>query len=85
MAVEVKPRRSGTGEFRETVMVEFASAENMIFSATLPLEFADRVRLQLAEGSGQSDATVVAVQYHEGRKAIAVQFAEGQRGWVKKP
>jgi hypothetical protein len=83
--VVVTPLRNGAGEFREPVLVEFASAENMIFSTTLVLEFADHVRLQLAEGSGQSDATVVAVQYHKGRKVIAVQFAEGQRGWVTRP
>jgi hypothetical protein len=85
IAVEVTPLRNGAGEFRETVLVEYASAETMIFSATLPLEFADRIRLLLAEGSGQSEATVVAVQYHEGRKAIAVQFAERQGDWVKRP
>lgn len=79
------PLRSSGGKVRESVLLEFASAERAIFSSTLPLEFDDRVRLQNAQGGGQSDATVVAVQYHDGRKAIAVQFAGGPCDWVKRP
>jgi hypothetical protein len=79
------PLRSSSGKVRESVLLEFASAERAIFSSTLPLEFDDRVRLQNAQGSGQSDATVVAVQYHDGRKAIAVQFAGGPCDWVTRP
>ena len=79
------PLRSSSGKFRESVLLEFASAERAIFSSTLPLEFADRVRLQNAQGGGQSDATVVAVQYHDGCKAIAVQFTAGPCDWVTRP
>ena len=66
-------------------MVEFASAERAIFSSRLPLEFDDRVRISDAEGNAECDATVVAVQYHEGRKAVAVQFFDKRSVWVKRP
>jgi hypothetical protein len=79
------PARNSGGKVKESVLVEFASSERAIFSSTLPLEFADRVRLRNAQGGGQSDATVVAVQYHDGRKAIAVQFTGGQCDWVTRP
>jgi hypothetical protein len=79
------PLRNGTGKVSESVLVEFASAERAIFSSNLPLEFDDHVRLGRAQGSGESDATVVAVQYHGGRKAIAVQFVSGRCDWVTRP
>jgi diaminopimelate epimerase len=79
------PLRNSPGTVRETVLLEFASQEKAIFGTTLPLEFEDRVRLKHADGSGALAARVVAVQYHEGQKAVAVQFVSGQRAWVKKP
>jgi hypothetical protein len=66
-------------------MVEFASAENAIFASTLLLEFDDLVWLEDPGGRWQSEAMVVAVQYHEGQMAVAVQFVNGQCAWVKKP
>jgi hypothetical protein len=65
-------------------VVEFSSADHAIFVSALPLEFGDRVRLRLeerAEGSF-AEATVDAVQYHEGRKAVAVRFLQGPCDWV---
>jgi hypothetical protein len=81
----VMPLRSGAKQLRESVTLEFASTERAIFSSELPLEFADHVRLSQLEGNAECDATVVAVQYHDGRKAVAVQFAGEQRLWVKRP
>jgi hypothetical protein len=77
--------RSGADQVREAVVVEFASSEKAIFSSRLPLEFDDRVRMSDGEGNGQYDATVVAVQYHDGDKAVAVQFADKHIFWVKRP
>lgn len=81
----LRPLRSGADHIRESVLVEFASAERAIFSSRLPLEFDDRVRISDAEGNAECDAKVVAVQYHEGRKAVAVQFVDKQSFWVKRP
>jgi hypothetical protein len=81
----LRPLRSGADEVRESVVVEFASAKRAIFSSRLPLEFDERVRISDAEGTAERDATVVAVQYHDGEKAVAVQFADKQIFWVKRP
>jgi hypothetical protein len=81
----LKPLRNGSGKVRETVMVEFASAANAIFASTLPLEFDDLVWLEDPRGRWQSQAMVVAVQYHEGQMAVAVQFVNGQCAWVNRP
>jgi len=81
----LRPLRSGADQMRESVVVEFASAKRAIFSSRLPLEFDDRVRISDAEGNAECDATVVALQYHDGEKAVAVQFADKQIFWVKRP
>ena len=88
-SVEVRalltPLRGAAGTVCESVLVEFASAEKAIFQSSLPLEFNDRVQLTQANGSRKVEGTVIAVQYHEGQKAVAVQFVNGQSAWVNQP
>jgi hypothetical protein len=56
------------------------------FVSTLPLEFADRVKVRGGSNKARmEEGTVVAVQYHDGRKAIAVRFLRGQCHWVTEP
>jgi hypothetical protein len=75
--------RPGSARIQESVLVEFAGAGRVIFSSSLPLEFADRLVLQNEEGRQQA-GRVIAVQYHEGRSAVAVQM-NGQLSWMKRP
>ena len=77
--------RGGKTRLRETAVVEFGGAEHAIFLSTLPLEFDDHVRLEAAERGRAADAVVVAVQYHEGNKAVAVRFLQGPCDWVTEP
>ena len=84
--VQVTALRGGRARLREATVLEFGGAQHAIFLSTLPLEFEDRVRLERdARGGAAADATVVAVQYHEGRKAVAVKFAQGMGDWVMQP
>lgn len=82
--VQVTSPRGGSTNLREATIVEFSSARHAIFLSTLPLEFGDRVRLEARPQGFQSEATVDAVQYHEGRKAVAVRFLQGPCDWVMK-
>jgi hypothetical protein len=82
--VQATALRSGA-KLREATVLEFGGEEHAIFLSTLPLEFDDLVRLQRDTPTSSADATVVAVQYHEGRKAVAVKFALGRRDWVTRP
>ena len=71
---------------REATVVEFGEATHAIFLSTLPLEFDDHVRLEHdSRHHPPADATVVAVQYHEGKKAVAVRFNLGPCHWMMKP
>jgi len=67
---------------RESTFIEYSAQENVIFVSTLPLEFADHVRLEAERKGCAAEAIVVAVQYHEGRKAVAVRFLNGPCAWV---
>src|SRR6266478_9335504 len=80
--VQVIASRGGRTSLREAAIVEYGGPEHAIFLCTLPLEFDDRVRIE-ATGEGRpAEATVVGVQYHEGRKAVAVRFLQGPCDWV---
>jgi len=80
--VQVTALRGGSTILREAAVVEYGGPEHAIFLSTLPLEFDDRVRIE-ATGEGRpAEATVVGVQYHEGRKAVAVRFLRGPCDWV---
>jgi hypothetical protein len=80
--VQVTPLRAGGMRLREATVVEFGGTEYAIFLSTLPLEFDDRVRLESVKDRRSAEGTVVAVQYHEGRKAVAVRFSQGRCDWV---
>lgn len=81
--VQVTALRGGGSKLREATVLEFAGAQNAIFISTLPLEFDDHVRVErVSRGPSIADAIVVAVQYHEGRKAVAVKFTQGLFDWV---
>jgi hypothetical protein len=82
---QVTAVRSGSAKLHEAVTIEFAAPDYAIFASILPLEFDDRVRLEREGISRKAEATVIAVQYHEGRKAVAVKFAQAPCEWVMLP
>jgi len=80
--VQVTAARGGKTKLREFAIVEFGGPEHVIFLSGLPLEFDDRVWVEAQGGGRPAVATVVGVQYHEGRKAVAVRFIQGPCDWV---
>jgi hypothetical protein len=82
--VQVISPRGGATSLQEATVVEFSSPHHAIFLSTLPLEFGDRVRLEVRPEGSRAEATVDAVQYHEGCKAVAVRCLHGPCDWVVK-
>ena len=80
--VQVTALRVGTTRLREATVLEFGGREHAIFLSTLPLEFADRVKVECGQNAEATEGSVVAVQYHEGRKAVAIRFSHGPCHWV---
>jgi hypothetical protein len=76
---------TGRRRLQEQTVIEFGTAREVLFSSTLPLEFEDQVRLVNSDGSLDARATVVAVRYHGGRKAVAVRFVGEVGNWIIKP
>jgi hypothetical protein len=83
--VRVSPLRQGPAKLQEATVVEYGTQEFAIFLSSLPLEFDDRVRLARDGGGRPAEAAVIALQYHAGRKAVAVRFLEGPCDWMIQP
>jgi len=85
IAVCVSITGPGRKVLQEQTVVEFGTAREVLFASSLPLEFEDRVRLRNSDGSLDARATIVAVRYHSGRKAVAARFTEEIENWIIKP
>lgn len=82
--VQVESLPTGRRRLHEDAVIEFGTAREVLFSSSLPLEFEDRVRLVNADGTLDARATVVAVRYHNGSKAVAVRFLDKVENWIIK-
>ncbi len=85
LPVRVVALGSGERHVEESTVIEFGTAHEVLFASTLPLEFEDQVRILNSDGSLDASATVVAVRYHDGRKAVATRFVGEIGTWIIKP
>jgi len=69
----------------ESTVIEFGTSHEVLFASTLPLEFADRLRLRNSDGTLDTEACVVALQYNGGRTAVAARFTQEVANWIVKP
>jgi hypothetical protein len=83
--VRVTTAATGHRRLQEQTVIEFGTAHEVLFASTLPLEFEDQVRLVNSDGSLDACATVVAVRYHGGGKAVAARFVSEVGNWIIKP
>jgi len=68
----------------ESTIIEFGTPREVLFASTLPLEFADKLRLQNSDGTLDTEACVVAVQYNGGHTAVAARFTRDVANWIVK-
>lgn len=86
LRIPVTIRRTGAGHLEtEATVIEFGTAREALFASGLALEFADKVFLQNADRSFETEAWVVALQYHNGQAAVAARFVREIPYWVVKP
>jgi hypothetical protein len=69
----------------ESTVIEFGTTREVLFSSTLPLEFADVLRVQNSDGTLDAEVSVVALQYTSGRTAVAARFTQEVSNWIVKP
>jgi len=83
--VKIVSLASAVRPLQEHTVIEFGTAHEVLFASDLPLEFEDGVRVVNSDGSLDTRAVVVAVRYHDGRKAVAVRFTGDVSNWIIKP
>ncbi|MGA8215158.1 MAG: hypothetical protein WB799_16295 [Candidatus Sulfotelmatobacter sp.] len=76
--------RPGGAAVEESTVIEFGTSREVLFACTTPLEFADVLRLRNADGSLDTEASVVAVQYHPGTTIVAARFHTSVPNWIVK-
>jgi hypothetical protein len=84
-------RKSGTHEGHaselgsaESTVIEFGTQREVLFVCTTPLEFADVLRLRNADGSLDTEASVVALQYRPDATVVAARFLTSVPNWIVK-
>jgi hypothetical protein len=70
---------------QESIVIEFGTSREVLFACATPLEFADVLHLRNSDGSLDTDASVVAVQYHPGATVVAARFLRAVPNWIVKP
>ena len=68
----------------ESVVIEFGTADTVIFTSGLPLDFEDRVRLKNSDQSLNTEAEIVAMQFCSGKTAVAARFLGNVANWIIK-
>ncbi len=88
--VQLWRRLSGDGqavtgaEVPESTVIEFGTSREVLFACGMPLEFADVLRLRNADGSMDTEASVVALQYHPRATVVAARFLTPVSNWIVK-
>ena len=84
-------RKSGTHEGHpaelcspEATVIEFGTPREVLFVCTTPLEFADVLRLRNSDGSLDTEASVVALQYRSDATVVAARFLTSVPNWIVK-
>lgn len=75
---------TATNTISETTVIEFGTAHEVLFASSLPLEFADKLRLRNSDGTLDTEACVVALQYNGGHAAVAARFTREVANWIVK-
>jgi hypothetical protein len=75
----------GAAAVEESTVIEFGTSREVLFACTTPLEFGDTLRLRNSDGSLDTEASVVAVQYHPGTTIVAARFVTSVPNWIVKP
>jgi len=75
----------GLAEVQESTVIEFGTSREVLFACATRLEFADVLRLRNSDGSLDTEASVVAVQYQPGKTIVAARFVNSVPNWIVKP
>jgi hypothetical protein len=69
----------------ESTVIEYATSREILFATSTALEFAEKLRIRNSDSSLDAEASVVAVQYHNDKTAVAARFTREVANWIVKP
>jgi len=75
---------AGGQDVQESTVIEFGTSREVLFACTMPLEFGDVLRVHNSDSSLDTEASVVAVQYHPGSTIVAARFLNAVPNWIVK-
>jgi hypothetical protein len=87
IAVRIPVQVCRTGEVQvaaETTMIEYGTAQEVLFASGLSLEFEERLRLRNSDGTLDVEVEIAAMQLHHGKAAVAARFLEKVPNWIIK-
>jgi hypothetical protein len=86
MRIPVHLTRLGTASntVSENTILEFGTPNEVLFTSSLPLEFADRLRMRNLDGTLDVEACVVALEYNGAQTVVAARFAKEVANWIVK-
>ena len=82
--VRISALNAAGGGLSENTVIEFGTPREVLFSSSLRLEFADKLRLENSDGSLRAEVFVVALQYQHGTTAVAARFMRDMPNWIVK-
>ena len=68
----------------EDAVIQFGTPQEVLFASGLPLDFEDKIRLENSDGSLNTEAQIVAMQFHNGNTAVAARFLRDVTNWIIK-
>jgi len=74
----------GEAALAESAVIQFGTPQEVLFASGLPLDFEDKIRLENSDGSLDTEAQIVAMQFHNGNTAVAARFLRDVTNWIIK-
>jgi len=71
--------------FSHQTQIEFCTSREVLFTASVPLEFQERILLESACGSFTADASVAAIRYDNRERAVAARLVRRVPNWILSP
>lgn len=84
LPVQIASLRPHTNELEESTLIEYRTPAEILFISALPIEFEDKLRVKSLDGSLESEAQVVAVQYIDGCRTVAARLSSEVTNWIPK-
>ena len=82
--IPVRMTQAGNQAVAENAVIEYGTAQEVLFASSLPLDFDHRIHLENSDGTLNVEAEIVAMQLIHGNTAVAARFLDNVINWIIK-